>query len=171
MSNKKTDDEHGNNQDNQDNQDIAEILDLVGAISAAMEAEGIPRPSGVRILTPQFHRGPDDPKPVAPPTDRAGFKALSKLPIAELRAMGLGQWNDPSKPDKNAKEVFRRNTLMLLPGEWYDAVPDGTVLHSIDGDREVFLRGETDNDIRYGCLAYGVLVPVTDTGPAAVGDA
>lgn len=46
----------------------------------------------------------------------------------------------------------------LIPNEWYEYIPDGFDLVCISGKAEKFKRGRTDNDIRFGCLAYGIMV-------------
>ena len=47
--------------------------------------------------------------------------------------------------------------LMLFPGEWYRHIPSGYEVVDIMFQKEPFCLGETDDDIRYGCLSYGVL--------------
>jgi hypothetical protein len=47
--------------------------------------------------------------------------------------------------------------LWLFPGEWYEHIPEGFEVVTLRFQRERFTRRETDNDIRFGCLAYGIL--------------
>lgn len=122
------------------------------------EAIGAGPDEEVEIVTPQFERTPDDPAPIARP-DAATFARLHTMSAPELRELGLRQWNDHSDPDLADVERFGGGQLWLLPGEWYEAIPEGFELTSIMGERVPFRRGVTDNDIRFGCLAYGVLVP------------
>lgn len=49
--------------------------------------------------------------------------------------------------------------ILLIPGEWYNSIPEGFELIDICGHKELFKKGETDNDIRFGCLAYGIIRP------------
>jgi hypothetical protein len=98
----------------------------------------------VNIITPQFTRT-DGVVPAAPLDD---FSALQKLSGDMLKAIGCCPWDEPNENGE---------VLWLLPGEWYDRIPDGFPLTCIDGTTEPFKRGETDNDIRFGCLAYGVM--------------
>jgi hypothetical protein len=52
----------------------------------------------------------------------------------------------------------RTFTLRLLPGEWYKQIPAGYEIADIFGEREEFAPGITDDDIRFGCLSFGILV-------------
>jgi hypothetical protein len=64
----------------------------------------------------------------------------------------LRAWCDPDDEDWPLAE-----TLWLLPREWYDAVPEGFPIVDISGGREEFKHGTTDNDVRFGYLAFGIL--------------
>jgi hypothetical protein len=110
------------------------------------EATGIKPGEPVEIITPQFHR-----EPGAPPAHSAPepFSEIYNRSIAELRQLGCRAWDEPDS------EGY---VLMLLPGEWYDKIPNGTQLIDINGEPESFVRGVTDDDIRCGCLAFGVRV-------------
>lgn len=112
------------------------------------EALGVQPGETVEIMTPQFTRI-DGVTPVAALDD---FSALPKLSPETLKAIGCCPWDEPNE---------KGEVLWLLPGEWYDRIPEGTPLVCIDGKPELFQRGVTDDDIRYGCLAYGVLVSGT----------
>lgn len=79
------------------------------------------------------------------------------MPEDALRELGLRRWCDPAAPTWPLHQ-----TLMLLPGEWYSHIPDGFELVTINAAPRVFKRGVTDDDVRMGCLAYGILV-----GPAS----
>lgn len=70
------------------------------------------------------------------------FKSLRGLSAAELAARGLGNWN---------------GSLFLFPVGWYDLIPEGFEVVTIGGRRERFRRGRTDDDQRFGMLAYGVV--------------
>jgi len=79
------------------------------------------------------------------------------MPYVALRELGLRPWNDPRNPDPEDR-VFGGKILMLFPGEWYCHIPPGFGIVDISGNREQFQPGVTDDDIRIGCLAYGLLV-------------
>lgn len=55
------------------------------------------------------------------------------------------------------KEI--EHDILLIPGEWYNSIPEGFELYDICGHKELFKKGETDDDIRFGCLAYGIIRP------------
>jgi hypothetical protein len=111
------------------------------------------------IITPQFTRPPGEPTPASP---LENWSDLDQLDRTALREMGFGGWNAPpgtGDDDPKDAERFGGMQLLLIPGEWYAHIPEGTSIVSIMGERETFKRGETDDDIRFGCLAYGVLRP------------
>lgn len=119
--------------------------------------------SKLRIRTPQFRREPGAPAPAAPPQDAQAWEDLRKLDRKALRELGLRPWNDPTADDsENAHDAkdspLKTYVLMLFPGEWYEHIPEGYKIVDIFGVREVFEAGTTDNDIRFGCLPFGILV-------------
>jgi len=105
----------------------------------------------VQIVTPQFERSKGEPAPAPPPPDRDAWEALRTKSREALHALGLRAWAPP--------DVHGR-VLMLLPGKWYTHIPKGYAVVSINGGDEPFEPGVTDDDIRFGCLAYGLRVRV-----------
>jgi hypothetical protein len=106
------------------------------------EALGVKDGDSVRIMTPQFERtdGLEVPLPLI------DFARLPTLSEKTLKAIGCQKWDDPDKEG---------NVLWLFPYQWYDYIPSGTPIISISGQQELFERGITDNDMRFGALAYG----------------
>ena len=94
------------------------------------------------------------------PTTNAEFKALTQLSDENLKKIGLGCWGEI--PEDRPTEM-----LWLFPGEWYECIPDGLEMVDIFGDREYFKRGVSDDDIRFGCLPYGFVKPLTN-GDSAI---
>jgi hypothetical protein len=80
---------------------------------------------------------------------------MGSMTAGELREWGLRPWNDPAEED----DEFNGAVLWLLPGEWYEDIPEGLEFTDIANTTEAFTPGVTDNDIRFGCLAFGVLGP------------
>lgn len=107
----------------------------------------------ITIVTPQFHRPRGEPGPASPPASRQEWEALRSMSRAALVEMGLRPWCDPADDDWPHDHV-----LMLLPGEWYQHIPDGYAVVGLYGEADVFARGISDDDIRFGCLPYGILV-------------
>jgi len=120
------------------------------------EAIGATSDEEVRFRTPQFERGPMDPEPAKAQRYRQWWEDLRTLDLIGLKELGCGQWNDPTDDDANPGE-FDGGTLMLFPGEWYSMIPPGFEIITISDKRESFSPGETDDDIRFGCLSYGIL--------------
>lgn len=106
----------------------------------------------VTIDTPRFHREPGAPTPASPPATREDFEALSTMTQRELTELGLRPWCDPDDEDWPYT-----TTLMLLPGEWYQHIPEGATIVTIACAFTTFALGVTSDDIRFGCLSYGVL--------------
>lgn len=65
----------------------------------------------------------------------------------ELVNLGFSVWSDDAL-DK----------LYLIPAWMYNFLLDGVEFTDINLVNEVFKKGETDRDIRYGCLAFGVVI-------------
>lgn len=95
----------------------------------------------VTVVTPQFERPEHWPPVEHPPALPSEWNALRAMTKAELLSMGLGNWD---------------GRLMLFPGKWYAFIPEGFEVETISGGREKFQRGVTDDDIRFGSLAYGI---------------
>lgn len=95
----------------------------------------------VEIVTPQFERTASMPPVKPPPALPSKWHDLRAMTKAELKALGCGNWD---------------GRLMLFPKEWYDYIPEGFAIESINGDVEKFQKGVSDDDMRYGCLPYGV---------------
>lgn len=112
------------------------------------EAIGVAPGDEVKIMTPQFERSPGDAPSKAPPAGRAAWDALRSSSRADLIAMGLRAWDRPSN----------KTILMLIPGEWHANIPDEFVLECINGISYTAGHDEIDDDIRFGCLAYGIRV-------------
>jgi len=117
----------------------------------------MPKHPEIEIVTPQFTREKGAATPSAPPANAEAWAGLRDLSKTVLKELGLRPWNNPNDPE-DADAAFDGKTLMLLPGEWYSAVPAGYELVCIFGERAPFEAGVTDDDIRFGCLAYGILV-------------
>lgn len=123
-------------------------LDDPNAANALAQAIGAKPGDAIEIVTPQFTREPGAPPARQPP---APFESVRSLDFAQLKELGCRCWDDPDKDG---------TVLMLLPGEWYDSIPDGFVLECISKSlsQHRFKKGKTDNDIRFGVLAYGIRV-------------
>jgi hypothetical protein len=127
-----------------------EILDTNAPDFAQKFADAIGVKPGdtVNFITPQFTRTDG----IIPPLPDVNFSALPTLSEATLLSIGCMKWDEPD----NNNEV-----LWLLPGEWYGHIPKGFPLRCISGQDEPFKHGETDDDIRFGVLAYGFMRKVS----------
>ena len=69
--------------------------------------------------------------------------------LSELKSLGAGKWSDDS-------------SLVLFPLWITPFLPDGLEVESIDGEKSIIGKDEIDNDIRFGCVAYGINSVATD---------
>lgn len=79
------------------------------------------------------------------------FNALKSLSKTARKTLGMGAWGEVPEGQPDAK------MLWLFPGEWFSSVPAGLEVVDIMGETETWNPDEADDDIRFGCLAYGFL--------------
>lgn len=109
---------------------------FVDQLKAAM---GLERGDTIQIVTPQFNRIDGRVISYFPRTVEE-FDALKKLDDKALRAIGCGVWDEGH---------------YLFPHEWYWNIPNGYLVVDINDEIEAFVPGQTDDDKRFGCLAFG----------------
>ena len=107
---------------------------------------GVESGDTIEIITPQFDRT-DKLEVVYIPKNVEEFDALKTFNKQKLIDLGVGVWYETPKM-----------THYLYPKEWYDYIPDGYPIAFISGHTEPFETDKTDDDYRYGCLAYGFVV-------------
>lgn len=117
---------------------------------AIRDAIGATDDEQVHVSTPQFERTKDMVDPVEAKYSNDWWAHLQILPAKTLKAMGCHEWDEPTDG----------KVLMLFPGEWYDKIPEGFPIVDICEMHKEFHRGKTDDDIRFGCLAYGIMARV-----------
>lgn len=125
-------------------------------------ALGIEPGDTVVLVTPQFNRMPGSPEPAAPPTDRAAFEVLKDMDELTLRELGLGCWSHYRMIDGECVEEEDQSkcthSTWLFPAEWYSSIPAGFPVVDIFGETSAFQPGVTDDDIRFGCLSFGIRI-------------
>lgn len=57
----------------------------------------------------------------------------------------------------NFKEGSKDYGLFIFPGEWYNAIPNGFEVTTIILSKSVFDKNTFNNDVRFGCLSFGVI--------------
>lgn len=112
-----------------------------------MDAIGAKPGDTVRVVSSPHERPKNFPQPKAPPEP---FESVRSMTVEELIARGCGRWDTTDK-----------GIHVLFPKEWYDSIPEGFELVCISGEKVKFKKGSTDDDIRFGCLAYGIVVPLS----------
>jgi hypothetical protein len=120
--------------------EFGDANDLANVIRNAI---GVGNYEKVNVIFPQFDR--TDCKAISPPPDNTGWlDTLKTAPVEILRDLGLQLWSDESN-------------LWLFPAEWYDYIPDGYEVVDISDNTEKFQKGVTDDDRRFGALAFGII--------------
>ena len=69
---------------------------------------------------------------------------ITKLTIEEAKELRFRRW-DEELPD-----------LWLFPLYLVPLIPEGLEVMSISGDKFKYEKDKADNDIRFGCVAYGI---------------
>lgn len=102
----------------------------------------MPKPDiEIEIVTPHFTRTADmGPPPSLPATDD-DWRQLQSMSVEEAKERSFGNWD---------------GGLFLFPGEWYAHIPPWLEVECISGARGRWDAEVRDDDIRFGCLAYGV---------------
>ena len=72
----------------------------------------------------------------------ASFTALRGMTCAQLAQLGCRRWDDSG--------------LMLFPVDWFDSIPPGYEIVSINGETLLFTR-TLSRDRRWGVLAFGII--------------
>lgn len=116
--------------------------DFVEKLTRAL---GVAPGEALEIVTPQFDRTDG----VEPGLPVGAWGVLHRFSADALKSIGCGQWDEPDDDGR---------CLMLFPHQWYDHIPEGMVLESIMGKSLAFAPGKTDDDRRFGMLAYGLRV-------------
>ena len=109
------------------------------------EILGIDDGETIQLLTPQFEREYKL-KIAWIPQTADEFDEVKKLPAEILLKMGVRKWQHEGN-----------QAHYLYAGEWFDNIPDGYAIVSITGKEKKFKKGVSDDDIRFGCLAYGFI--------------
>lgn len=107
------------------------------------KALGLEESQGLEITTPTFNRKDNLAITYFPKTIKE-YQTLKQLNSESLKALGLQKWN-------SEKGI----TLWLFPAEWYEHIPAGLKIIDINYKEEEFIPGITDDDRRFGALAFG----------------
>lgn len=129
--------------------DESELADRIRDLIGAGRFEEIP------VILPSFERPEGQQDPWFFPESREAVNLLRTLPRDVLRSMGMRKFED-----WDDKEVW------LFPAEWFDVIPEGIEIVTINGDVKEFRRDDfgPSGGRRLGTLSFGVLV---DTEKAA----
>lgn len=101
----------------------------------------------INIITPTFERTDGKEIKYFPCTVQE-YEALPKMDEKTLIDIGCQMWDE------------KDNMIhWLYPAQWFEFIPEGFEVYTI-GERYVkFNKNTSDNDTRFGALAYGFLKP------------
>jgi hypothetical protein len=72
------------------------------------------------------------------------FNELAWLTDEERLELGMMRWSEETQ-------------LWLFPATWYDQIPEGFEVITINKQIRKFKHGKADRDQRFGMLAYGIV--------------
>lgn len=78
--------------------------------------------------------------------------------IDEIKKIDFSQITESEAEILGFRRFSSESYLYLVPLWLYEALPDGTELISIMGDKAVKGKDYIDNDVRFGCLGYGMII-------------
>ncbi len=107
----------------------------------------------IEIVSSPIERTSGMAKPGSPIENFADLLEMDRTALAEL---GFVVWGHQRKLD-NGEDDKLSPVLMLFPGEWYGSVPDGFPVFGLRFEAKTF-PDECDDGIRFGCLAFGLVV-------------
>lgn len=102
--------------------------------------------------------------------ERQGKKPLGKvtMPVFEMdeiadvlsgdivKAENMVEFDLTPKHESTTELLEEDEDILLFPAEWYNLIPNGFMVTGLYGESYPFEKGKTDNDRRFGCLAYGI---------------
>ncbi len=80
----------------------------------------------------------------------------NKVSIPIINTLGETYDVNCGRGDAPVTELPKDEDIILIPGEWYDIIPDGFTVTGLYGEQYLFSKGKSDDDIRFGCLPYGI---------------
>ena len=93
--------------------------------------------------------------------ENKGKPISDKISIPIINAPGENLEIECGRGGAPIQELIEDEDIILIPGEWYNAIPDGFIVTGLYGEKYPFKKGESDDDIRFGCLPYGITRVVT----------
>ena len=92
--------------------------------------------------------------------ENLGKEKKNVISIPIINAPGETYDVDCGRGDAPTEAPTQDMNIILFPGEWYGIIPDGFIVTGLYGEQYPFKNGKSDDDIRFGCLPYGILRPV-----------
>jgi hypothetical protein len=84
------------------------------------------------------------------------------FPSFNMEGEAIGETTIKVGADNRPLECKQDKWVVLFPVEWFDVIPDGFNVIGLYGEQYQFNKFTADNDCRFGCLGYGILVDKED---------
>ena len=104
---------------------------------------------------------------------------VNKAPWDILKGLGFRKWDTMNNLIKEhienstgssecvsdhqdcPSELLKKDKMVILfPGEWYNIIPEGFEVTGLYGETYKFEKESSDDDIRFGCLPYGIKMDI-----------
>tara|TARA_R110002051_G_scaffold257868_1_gene316891 strand:+ start:21714 stop:22124 length:411 start_codon:yes stop_codon:yes gene_type:complete len=129
-------------------------MKIVENFNELVAALGLKKGDVIEITGSQHHRDYDLEIDFIPQDQKELEAVMSTASKENLIKMGCAIWT--SYKEKEDRTYLKKGEYhYLFPGEWYNHLPQGFEMVNIFGEKEKFVPGESDDDIRFGCLPYG----------------
>lgn len=134
-------------------------MKTVTNVNELIEAIGVKKGETINFMTPKFEREYELSIDFKPKNSDELKALIETCPADTLLKMGVRKWSnyDENKKDDEDNYLKEGEIHYLFPGEWYNLIPNGFEVTGIFGKKYQFINGESDDDIRYGCLPYGFI--------------
>lgn len=92
--------------------------------------------------------------------ENASKPISKKISIPIINIPGENFEFETGRKDHPIEPLEVDEDIILIPGEWYNVIPNGFIVTGLYGEKYPFLKGKTDDDTRYGCLPFGITRPI-----------
>lgn len=90
------------------------------------------------------------------PHDEGELESLiESTPGETLKKMGVRVWDEYNVYDASTTYLYPNKIIYLFPGEWYNFIPEGFKVVTINCEEVYFSKSKFDDTTQFGCLSYG----------------
>lgn len=131
-------------------------MKIVNSVNELLDTIGAKKGDTINIMTPQFEREYELSIDFKPENSTELKALIETCPADVLLKMGVRKWSNYEESKDDDDNYLKEGEIhYLFPGEWYNLIPNGFEVTGIFGEKYLFKNGESDDDIRFGCLSFG----------------